>query len=103
MCPRVQRLGDGGIRLDRHREEGAEEGANDLVVMMVTMMTKITMWSMMIHMVMRTVGVTMCKYNAQFGLHRSDNCRRAANRGHGLEKQTNYVIFIYARGVLYHS
>ena len=46
--------------------EGAEEGANDLVVMMVTMMTKITTWPMMIHMAMCTVGVTMCKYNAQF-------------------------------------
>jgi hypothetical protein len=53
--------------------------------MMVTMMTKITTWLMMIHMAMCTVGVMMCKYNAQFGLHRSDNHRRAANRGHGLE------------------
>ncbi len=32
-----------------------------MVVMMVMMMTKITMWSMMIHMMMCTVGVTMCK------------------------------------------
>ena len=37
----------------------AEEGANDLVVMIVTMMTKITMLSMMFHMAMCTVGVTM--------------------------------------------
>jgi hypothetical protein len=74
-----------------------------LVVMMVTMMTKIMMWLMMIHMAMHTVGVKMCKYNAQWGLHCSDNRRRAANQGHGLEKQTNYIIFIYARGVLYHS
>ncbi len=34
----------------------AEEGANDLVVMMVMMMMKITTWSMMIHMATRTVG-----------------------------------------------
>jgi hypothetical protein len=72
-------------------------------MMMVTMMTKITTWSMMIHMAMRMVVVTMCKFNAQFELHCSDNCRRAANQGHGLEKRTNYMIFIYARGVLYHS
>ena len=52
MCLRMQHPGNGGVCWDPYQEEGAEGGANDLVVMMVMMTTMITTWSMMIHMTM---------------------------------------------------